>query len=113
MLQSVHAIAYAGQRPPQKLAGEVHLDRDRIRFAVTPLRAEPDVRNDVVRIKMGVEYPIQFGSKVSFEGYVHRDSMLKLLEYRNEIRNRANMKIQKEWEPLGPASYNPVTKTYS
>ena len=89
------------------------MDRDPIRFVMIPLKAKSDFLRDVVRINMGVEYPIQFGSKVDYEGYVHRDSMPKLLEYRNEIRNRANMKIREEWGPLGPAFYNPVTKTYS
>lgn len=59
------------------------------------------------RINMGIEYPIRYGLKVSYEGKVHGDFVPKLLEYRNEIRNRATLKNSSEWGPLGPGSYNP------
>lgn len=59
------------------------------------------------RINMGVEYPIRYASKVTCRGKVHGDSVPKLLEYRNEIRNRTTLTNSSEWGPLGPGSYSP------
>ena len=58
------------------------------------------------RINMGLEYPIRYGSKVDYQGKVHGDFIPKLLEYRNEIRNRTTLKNSSEWGPLGPSSYS-------
>lgn len=84
------------------------MKRDPIRFV---MRAHASL-DSKARINMGTEYPIKFGSKVRYQGTVHGDFMPKLLEYRNEIKDRGYMKSPTEWGPLGPASYNPLTKTY-
>lgn len=61
---------------------------------------------------MGIEFPIKYGVKVNDVGNVHGDSMPKLLEYRNKIRNRANVNGYSEFGPLGPAAYSPITGAY-
>lgn len=84
------------------------MERDPIRF----VRRANAVLRSITRINMGIEYPVRFLSKVSDEGDVHGDFMPKLLEYRNEIRKRANMKRSIEWGRLGPASYKLITRIY-
>ena len=99
VIQSFYAIAYTGQRPPEKLASEIHMKRDPIRFVLNHRIDEKS------RINLGLEYPIKYGFRVEEEGYVHPDSMPTLLAYREEIRQENVSK----WVPLGPAFYNPLT----
>lgn len=108
VLQSVHTIAYAGERPPEKLVGEVAMDKDPIRFDIG---GKQDLPSEL-RINMGVEYPIYFNTRVSHKGDVHPEFKPKLLDYRNEIRTRAKKRNATELGPLGPKIYNPLTNTY-
>lgn len=109
MLQSLHTIAYVGHTPPQKLDDEVNMKKE-------PIRIVPNAKKYLspqTRVDMSIEYPIRYRVEASDQGYVHSESMPKLLEYRNEIRSRANRGIVEGWESSGPGFYNPLTGLYT
>ena len=89
-----YVMIHSSEPPPSKQEGEIHMTRDPIAAKKYPGFHD---FHECCRVDLGIVYPIAYSNRVVEVGFVKKQSLRKLLRYRDEIHEFGKRGRQPRW----------------